>query len=308
MCDHYFLIAVLEIVICHRNPPNSMAHNHNTLSYLMLWWFRISCRAGQGGSSVWHGISRNFKVPLGSWWVLHCWSFTRMARRQRIAGTVHLSIHQYGKIMLNPHGGSRIWVRSSIPVKEAAWSFLSFLFARFHHLTVPSPPWWKRMEHRTLHLSGKNFKALQLCFKTTMPSLLDTSIKIFDLSTLLLSTQGFCGAYWLSYPISVPQSFITLCKCGRNQNQQHPACSGLTNRRMKVTGKYSFACLALDSPSLGNGTYLRYTLPLWVDVTWVGPWPRHGQLKYNDFSTPSSQVSQGLMCLHIPGLSRDFLQ
>lgn len=140
MCDHYFLIAVLEIVICHRNPPNSMAHNHNTLSYLMLWWFRISCRAGQGSSSVWCGISRDFKVPLGLWWVLHCWFFTRLARRQRTAGSVHLSIHQCplqcGKIMLNPHGGSRIWVRSSMPVKEAAWSFLSFLFARFHQLTL----------------------------------------------------------------------------------------------------------------------------------------------------------------------------
>lgn len=29
MCDHCFLITVLEIVICHRNPPNSMAHDHN---------------------------------------------------------------------------------------------------------------------------------------------------------------------------------------------------------------------------------------------------------------------------------------
>lgn len=75
---------------------------------------------------------------------------------------------------------------------------------------------------------------------------------------------------------------------------------------MKATGKCSFACLALDTP-LGNGTYLRYTLPLWVDVTWVGPWPRHGQLKYNDFSTPSSLVSQGLTCASTGPHSRTFL-
>lgn len=43
--------------------------------------------------------------------------------------------------------------------------------------TVTSPPWWKRREHGTLHLGAKNCKVLHLSFKTTMPSLLDTSIK-----------------------------------------------------------------------------------------------------------------------------------
>lgn len=130
MCDHCFLITVLEIVICHRNPPDSMAHNYN---YFILSEALVVQNFMRGQVALLFGvaISRDFKVPLGLWWVLHCWFFTRMARRQRTTGPVHLRIHQCplqcGKIMLNPHGGSRIWVRSSIPVKEAAWSFLSSL-------------------------------------------------------------------------------------------------------------------------------------------------------------------------------------
>lgn len=78
------------------------------------------------------------------------------------------------------------------------------------------------------------------------------TLKIFDLSNLLLGAQWLCGAYWPSHQF--PDHSRQYADAGRNQSQQHPACSRLTNRKMKVTNKCSFACLALDSSSLGNGT------------------------------------------------------
>lgn len=51
------------------------------------------------------------------------------------------------------------------------------LFARFHQLTLFQAHLDEREGDIELYISAKNFKVLQLCFKITMPSLLDTSIK-----------------------------------------------------------------------------------------------------------------------------------
>lgn len=148
--------------------------------------------------------------------------------------------------------------------------------------TVTSPPWLKRREHSSLPLGSRDFKVLQPCFKTTMPSLICPPFSWVP--------SGSCGAHWPSQQFL--HHFRQYASAGRNQSEPHPDFSGLTNRMMTVIDNNSFACLTLEFPSLGNGTSNLLQVP--VHVTWEGLWPRASQLKYNDFSTASSQVTQGL--------------